>query len=152
MSIQNNIECSICYNKFVKSEEEVQKNNNLIKNLINELKNINREDDDKYNNISKNISKLSCLDISRYNESYYCSTPNCKCAICAYYLDKIKNKDGIGEDFLYKFICPYYKQFDIKEYMKKVHDELQRKVLDEETFVEILLKKLHIEDFKFNYS
>ena len=43
------------------------------------------------------------------------------------------------------FRCPYCRNIDWKDYMKNVLNELQKKVLGEEEFNELLFKKCFLE-------
>jgi hypothetical protein len=130
------MECAICYEKiFTPTTEE-------------ECKKI-------YNEIVKNedyieIMKFYNLVITpKHNNTHTCSTPNCECVICGDCWIKITHKgkdimDATVDDMpsIYdQFTCPYCRNIDWKDYMNNVFNELQKKVLGEEEFKELFLKK-----------
>ena len=131
------MECAICYEKFFtpKTKEEFE-------NLLNEnVKNSNYKEVSKFKNL---------LITSKHNYSHICSTPNCECIICGECWTKITHK---GKDIhtididdmpgIYdKFMCPYCRNVDWKDYMENVFNELQQKVLGEEEFNELYFYKV----------
>jgi hypothetical protein len=126
------MKCSICYEKFFtpKTEEEFEK--------------IYREN--VKNNSYDEIMKFTNLLVTpKYNNTHSCSTPNCECLICEDCWIKItynsKDIDEINEEEAYFFKCPYCRQIDWKNYMNNIFIELQKKVLEKEEFIEIMIKK-----------
>ena len=89
------------------------------------------------------------LVTANHNETHVCSTPNCNCVICRTCWIKITHKgkddmatiDDMPSKFEY-FSCPYCRNIDWKDYMKKVLNELQEKVLGKEEFKKIFIEKV----------
>jgi hypothetical protein len=96
--------------------------------------------------------------VNTYN--FNCSTPNCNCILCDDCKFKLssngKSIDEITENELrainIKFVCPYCKCIDWKDYMESVFQELQLKVLGEELYYEIMFKKTFPENDDFDFS
>ena len=94
-----------------------------------------------------------CYDSLHVTDTKYsCPTLNCKCIICIDCWIKFtcngKNIEEMTENdmpniYTY-FKCPYCKQINWKYYMNNVFNELQQKVLGEEEFYEIMLKKISL--------
>jgi hypothetical protein len=135
------MECSICYEKFFtpKSQEECER-------LY--------EENVKDNNFDEIMKFKNLLITPKHNNIHYCCTPNCECLICEDCWIKIKHngkginemdEDDIPSNYDY-FECPYCKQIDWKDYMNNVFNELQKKILGEEEFIEIFYKKCFPED------
>ena len=131
------MECAICYEKFFtpKTKEELQVliSENVKNKCYKEIENF------------KNL-----LITNKHNETRSCHTPNCECIICGDCWIKITHKgksiDEITDDDFPNindtFVCPYCKMIDWKYYMKNVFNELQKKVLGEERFRDLLFEKL----------
>jgi len=128
------MECAICYEKFLipKTQEELEK---MFKENINDYNEIM-----KFNNL---------LITFKHNNTHICPTPNCNCLICGDCWIKIthngKGIDDMTEDdmpSMYEYFkCPYCRQIDWKYYMENVFNELQKKLLSEEEFLDIFFKK-----------
>jgi len=130
------MECAICYEKFFtpKSQKEFEKiYNEIVKN----------------NNYNEILKFKNLLITPKHNNTHSCSTPNCECLICMDCWIRITHKgkgiDEMTEDdmpSIYdKFKCPYCRQIDWKDYMNNVFNELQKKVLGEEEFIEAFYKR-----------
>ncbi len=103
----------------------------------------------KNNDYSEIMKFKNLLITSKHNETHTCSSPNCGCLICRDCWFKITHKgkddmeatlDDMPSIYDY-FRCPYCRNIDWKDYMKNVLNELQKKVLGEEEFNELLFKK-----------
>ena len=101
------MECAICYDKFYtpKTHKELKK---MYKQNV---KNDNFDDIMKFKNL---------LITSNHNETHVCSTPNCKCVICRTCWIKITEEKYDKNATMDDFRCPYCKNIDWKDYMKKV--------------------------------
>jgi hypothetical protein len=121
------MKCSVCYDNFFinKTREEFEK---ICEDAI----------------MKKNydeIMKLTNLLITpQHNTTHICSTPNCDCVICQTCWIKITHK---GKDIMEaneddmptvydKFICPYCRNVDWKDYKNNVFHELRFKLLTPE--------------------
>ena len=131
------MECAICYEKFFKPKTKEE-----LESLINEnIKNKSYKEIEKFKNL---------LITNKHNETHTCSTPNCECIICGDCWIKITHKgksihEATDDDFPNisdKFVCPYCKIIDWKYYMNNVFNELQKKVLGEEGFIDLLCSKM----------
>ena len=124
------MDCAICYEKFFinKKEEELDKifEDAVMKNDYNEL------------------TRLNYLIITpHHNTTHICSTPNCECIICHNCWFKITHKgkgmfeatDDDAPNMYDKFICPYCRNVDWKDYMNNVFHELRVKLLTREEMV-----------------
>ena len=91
---------------------------------------------------------------SKHNPKRVCPTPNCNCVICRNCWIKIthkgKNIDEMTLDDIPgiydKFECPFCRQIDWKQYMNNVFNELQKRVLNEDEFMEVFYKKCFPDD------
>ena len=90
------------------------------------------------------IMKLRNLLITpNHNTTHVCSTPNCSCIICENCWIKVTHKgkdwDTITENdmpTIYdKFVCPYCRNVDWKDYMNNVLHELRFKILTNEEII-----------------
>ena len=131
------MECAICYEKFYKPKTHKE----LKKMYKQNVKNDNFDEIMKFRNL---------LITNNHNETHVCSTPNCECVICRDCWIKITHKgkddkdvtiDDMPGKFDY-FRCPYCRNIDWKDYMRKVLNELQEKVLGEEEFKKIFIEKV----------
>jgi len=130
------MECAICYEKFFKpaTQEEFEK---LYKENV------------KNNDYNEIIKFENYLITPKHNTTHSCPTPNCECIICLDCWIKIthngKSIDEMTEDDMPSiydyFECPYCRQIDWKYYMKNVFNELQKKILGEDEFIEEFYKK-----------
>lgn len=130
------MECAICYKKFFKpkTQEELEK---IIEENI------------KNNDYNEVMEFEDLLITSKHNTTHSCSTPNCECIICRGCWIKIthngKSIDEMMEDDMPSiydyFKCPFCRQIDWKDYMNNVFNELQKKVLGEEEFIEVFYKR-----------
>jgi hypothetical protein len=131
------MECAICFSKFFtpKTKEELDKMY---------IENVKNDDFDEIMNF------LNLLITSKHNTTHTCSTTNCECLICRDCWIKITHKgkdimeatlDDMPSIYDY-FICPYCRNIDWKDYMNNVFNELQQKVLGEEEFKKLFLKRL----------
>ena len=131
------MECAICYEKF------------FIPNTQEEFEQLYKENVKNYD--YDEIMKFENLLITpSHNATYACPTPNCKCVICGDCLFKITHKgkgvhemtdDEIQKGMYDYFECPYCRQIDWKNYMNNVFDELEKKILGEKEFIELMFKK-----------
>jgi hypothetical protein len=123
------MECAICYEKFYtpKTHKELKK---MYKQNV---KNDNYDEIMKFKNL---------LVTSNHNETHVCSTPNCKCIICGDCWIKITEEKYDKNATMDDFRCPYCRNIDWKDYMKKVLNELQEKVLGKEEFKKIFIEKV----------
>ena len=131
------MECAICYEKFFTPKTKAE-----LEGLIDEnIKNKSYKEIEKFKNL---------LITNKHNETHTCSTPKCECIICGDCWIKITHKGKIideikDDDFPNisdKFVCPYCKIIDWKYYMNNVFNELQKKVLGEEGFIDLLCSKM----------
>lgn len=123
------MECAICYEKFYtpKTHKELKK---MYKQNV---KNNNFDDIMKFKNL---------LVTENHNETHVCSTPNCKCVICGDCWIKIAEEKYDKNATMDDFRCPYCRNIDWKDYMKKVLNELQEKVLGKEEFEKNFIEKV----------
>ena len=123
------MECAICYEKFYtpKTHKELKK---IYKQNV---KNDNFDDIMKFKNL---------LVTANHNETHVCSTPNCECVICRDCWIKITEEKYDKNATMDYFRCPYCRNIDWKDYMRKVLNELQEKVLGEEEFKKIFIEKV----------
>jgi hypothetical protein len=123
------MECAICYEKFYtpKTHKELKK---IYKQNV---KNDNFDDIMKFKNL---------LVTANHNETHVCSTPNCNCVICRTCWIKITEEKYDKNATMDDFRCPYCRNIDWKDYMKKVLNELQEKVLGKEEFEKIFIEKV----------
>ena len=123
------MECAICYEKFYtpKTHKELKK---IYKQNV---KNDNFDDIMKFKNL---------LVTANHNETHVCSTPNCNCVICRTCWIKITEEKYDKNATMDDFRCPYCRNIDWKDYMKKVLNELQEKVLGKEEFEKNFIEKI----------
>ena len=130
------MECAVCYEKFFtpKTQEEVEK---IYKENV------------KNNDYDEIIKINNLLITSKHNNTHTCSTPNCECLICGNCWIKITHnliwkKEAHDDDIpsMYDYFeCPYCRQVNWKDYMNNVFNELQKKVLGEDEFIEEFYKR-----------
>jgi len=123
------MECAICYEKFYRPKTHKE----LKKMYKQNIKNDNFVEIMKFKNL---------LVTANHNETHVCSTPNCECVICLDCWIKITEEKYDKNATMDDFRCPYCRNIDWKDYMKKVLNELQEKVLGKEEFNKIFIEKV----------
>ena len=130
------MECAICFEKFFtpKTKEELEKiyNENVKNNTYDEI-----------------INFENLLITSKHNTTHTCPTSNCPCIICRECWIKITHNGKSADEMtlddmpsIYDYFeCPFCRQIDWKYYMNNVLNELQKKVLGEEEFLEVIYKR-----------
>lgn len=137
------MECAVCYEAFI-----IPNSREDFLEIINE-----------YGKNNKLTFFFNYLITPKHNTTYKCPTPECKCIICLDCWNKVQVSNRIDNDnnthdildnlpSIYdKFMCPFCRQVDWKNYMKdSVLLELQRKILGEDEWLDLLYNKFHSED------
>jgi hypothetical protein len=145
------MECAVCYEAFI-----IPNNEEECLSIIKEI----REKRENY-------KMLNYLITPKYNTTYKCPTLECKCIICHDCWEKVQisnrsenvmsqiyndldNDNNTYHDIpcIYdKFMCPYCRLVDWKEYMSNsVLCELQKKILGEDEYINLLYNKMYMND------
>lgn len=141
------MECAICYEKFFVPNNKKEFDENIKKFK------------EKHNNLIDNY--LNYIITPNHNTTYKCPTEGCNCIICnncwkKITSNKINNFNSLdSEDDYFDnipsmydiFKCPYCRLIDYKNYMKdSVLCELQRKILGEDEWINLLYDKVCNDD------
>ncbi len=135
------MECAICYEKFLTPKNHVE-----FENLLNEKS--------KNNDCNEILLFFNYLLTEKYDTSYKCQTPNCKCLICNNCFMNVIKRDVLNNEYEYnnenemtskysKIKCPYCRKVDWKFYFtNNVLDELQMKLLGKTEYAKSVYNKI----------